>query len=395
MASAALGDRSLFPELSCHAYLAHAAISPLSAPVVARIGEVASAYARGGMSGFQECVPTLKGVREHLARQVGASEREVAFVSNTSQGVLDIAFGLSWRKGDRVLLFEGEFPTNVTPWQRAAEEFGLQLCWDPLATFERSLEEGLDQLERRLARGLRLVAVSAVQYKTGLRMPLEAMAELCHRHGAELFVDAIQAVGSTPIDVSCGIDYLSCGGHKHLMGPEGAGFLFVSERCEARCVPRLASWLSHENPVDFLIGDEPTLDYDKPFRSGARVFEIGTSNVLGLAGLGASLELLSTFGHGVIHRHVNGYLDLLEEGLVERGFQSHRSPDPNARSTLLSLSVPDGVRPTQLASLLSKRGVVCNTPDGSVRFAPHWPNHPREVPGVLDAIDEALAELGG
>ncbi len=395
MSKPALGDRSLFPDLTCVAYLAHAAIAPLSAPVRDRIAEVSAAYARGGMVGFGEWAPRIRDVRRDLAALINASPREIAFVSNTTHGVIDIAFGLRWQKGDRVLLFDGEFPANVTPWQQAAREFELELCWHSLEPFQRSADEGLAELERALERGLRLVAVSAVQYKTGLRMPFAEMAALCHRYGAELFVDAIQALGATPMDVSCGIDYLSSGSHKHLMGPEGAGFLYVAERCAANCDPRLAGWLSHEDPIEFLIRDEPTLRYDNPLKTSAQVFEIGTTNVLGIAALGLSVESLRELGVDAIHHHTNAYLDALEQGLVERGFASHRSRAATARSTLLSVEAPDGVPPTRLSAELGRRGVVCNTPDGLVRFSPHWPNHLGEVPQVLDAVDEAVAEIVG
>lgn len=390
-----LGERALFPDLEGTAYLAHAAISPLSNPVRERIAEVASDYGRGGMAGFVSWAPRLRQVRQDLATFIGAEPSEVAFVANTTQGVIDIAFGLPWRKGDRVVLFDGEFPANVTPWQQAAEEFGLELCWLSLDAFHRSVDEGLAELERVLDRGVRIVAVSAVQYKTGLRMPLAEMVALCHKYGAEVFVDAIQALGATPVDVSWGIDYLSSGSHKHLMGPEGAGFLYVAERCGANLKPRLAGWLGHQDPVGFLIGDEPRLSYDNPLKSGAQALETGTSNVIGLAALGASVELLSQLGVPAIHAHVDAYLDQLEAGLVARGLQSHRSSAPALRSTLLSVTVPNDVPLSKLGASLRDRGVVCNTPDGLMRFAPHWPNAHSEVPEVLAAFDEALADLRG
>jgi cysteine desulfurase/selenocysteine lyase len=390
-----LGDRTLFPDLEGTAYLAHGAISPLSLPVRERITEVANDYGRGGMAGFARWAPRLQQVRQQLATVISAEPSEIAFVANTTQGVIDIAFGLPWKKGDRVVLFDGEFPANVTPWQQAAEQFGLELCWLSLDPFQRSVEEGLAELERALDRGVRLVAVSAVQYKTGLRMPLAEMAAICHGYGAEIFVDAIQALGATPVDVSWGIDYLSSGSHKHLMGPEGAGFLYVAERCASTLKPRLAGWLGHKDPAAFLMGDEPKLRYDNPLQQGAQSLEIGTSNVMGLAALGASIELLSQLGVSAIHGHVDGYLDLLEAGLIERGFRSHRSKAPALRSTLLSVSVPHDLRLSKLGAALRGRGVVCNTPDGLMRFAPHWPNGHDEVPEVLAVMDQVLADLRG
>ena len=388
-----LGDRVLFPDLEGIAYLAHAAISPLSKPVCDRIVDVARAYSRGGMAGFASWAPRLREVRQSLASLISADPTEIAFVANTSQGVIDIAFGLPWRKGDRVVLFEGEFPANVTPWQQASEEFRLELCWLSLDAFHRSVDEGLTELERILDRGVRLVAVSAVQYRTGLRMPLAEMAALCHKYGSEIFVDSIQALGATPLDVSWGIDYLSSGSHKHLMGPEGAGFLYVAERCAASLNPRLAGWLGHKDPVAFLIGDRPQLRYDNPLQVGAPALETGTSNVIGLAALGTSVAILRELSVPAIHAHVQAYLDRLEAGLVERGFRSHRATVPALRSTLLSVTVPADVRLSMLATALRARGVVCNTPDGLMRLAPHFPNAHDEVPLVLEAVDQALADL--
>jgi selenocysteine lyase/cysteine desulfurase len=179
------------------------------------------------------------------------------------------------------------------------------------------------------------------------------------------------------------------------MGPEGAGFLYVADRCAESFTPRLAGWLSQRDPVAFLVGDEPQLRYDRPFRHGAQGMEIGTSNVIGLAGLGASLELLHQLSVPAIHAHVDSYLDALESGLVERGFRSHRAKAPALRSSLLTVAMPDDVRLTKLAAALRARGVICNTPDGLMRFAPHWPNHIEEVPQILSAVDDALAELRG
>jgi selenocysteine lyase/cysteine desulfurase len=269
----------------------------------------------------------------------------------------------------------------------------LELCWLSLGAFHRSVEEGLAELEAALERGVRLVAVSAVQYKTGLRMPIPEMAALCHRHGAEIFVDAIQALGATPVDVASGIDYLSSGSHKHLMGAEGAGFLYVAERCSGALRPRLAGWLGHEDPIAFLIGDSPQLRYDNPLQRGAPALEIGTSNVIGLAAVGASIELLEQLGVPRIQAHVSGYLDLLESGLVELGFHSHRAKAPELRSTLLSVTVPKDLQLSKLAAALREKGVIANTPDGLMRFAPHWPNAHDEVPAVLGAVERALAEL--
>jgi hypothetical protein len=92
-----------------------------------------------------------------------------------------------------------------------------------------------------------------------------------------------------------------------------------------------------------------------------------------------------------IEEHVNGYLGRLEPELVFRGFRSLRSSQGAGRSGILSLEPPAGHTASALFRELSSRGVACATPDGVLRFSPHWPNHPGEIPEVLRAVDGALA----
>jgi selenocysteine lyase/cysteine desulfurase len=237
-----------------------------------------------------------------------------------------------------------------------------------------------------------LVAISAVQFQTGLRMPAVAISELCHAHGAELFVDAIQACGASPIDVEVqGIDYLVTGGHKWLLGFEGAGFLYVRTGAAKKLLPLTASWLSHEEPLGFLFGGAGLLRYDRPLRARADVFETGSSSLLGLAALGATVPRLCELGPGRICEHVNHYIDALETGLIARGFRSLRSADPERRSTLFCVQPPPNVMLPELQRKLLMRGVAVGTPDGNLRFSPHFANALSEVPHVLGAVDEALS----
>jgi selenocysteine lyase/cysteine desulfurase len=223
-------------------------------------------------------------------------------------------------------------------------------------------------------------------------MPIEAMAKLAHAHGAELFVDAVQAAGAVPIEVGS-VDYLCAGAHKWLMGLEGAGFLYVAPARLEALRPNTAGWLSHEDPVDFLLRGPDLLRYDKPIRRRADLFEGGNVNTAGLAGLEASLDRIQELGVPAIFAHVSAILDAVEPALVERGFTSLRSRDLRQRSCTLSLRPPPGVSVVDLAREILTRGVACSTPDGLLRFSPHWPNDVGQVPEVLAAVDGALSAL--
>lgn len=395
MNTPALGDRSLFPTLTARAYLAHAAISPPSVPVERAITSALSLYATRGALAFGQTVEQRSRLRASLAEILGGDLDGVALVPNTSAGVTCVALCLPWRRGDRVLLFEGEFPANVTPWQRAAELFGLELRWLSADLFRTDPTRAFEALDEALSAGVRLVALSQVQFQTGFRMPLAEIAARAHHRGAEVFVDAIQGLGAVPIDVRVeGVDYLAGGSHKWLMGTEGCGVLYVRPALAPALRPHVAGWLSHEAPFRFLVEGAGLLGYDRPLRARADVFEGGTLNALGCYALEASTALLRALGVGAIHAHVNAYLDALEAGLVSRGFTSLRSASTEGRSCILGVLPPAGCKhgAPMFQRMLGERGVTTSVPDGVLRFAPHWPNDVREVPDVLAAIDDVIAE---
>lgn len=388
--SAHLGSRALFPDLQPIAYLNHAAISPPSSPVIAAVQKVLSDYSQHGVHAFLRWESQRNGLRNDFARLIGATSQEVGFVANTSAGVTHIALSLPWRKGDRVVVFEGEFPANITPWQRAAELFGLELCFLAPSLFHT--EEGLLRLQAELERGVRLVAVSVVQFQTGLRMPIRQMGDLCRRHGAELFVDAIQACGALPLDVRRdNIDYLSTGSHKWLMGFEGAGLLFVRQELQPQLQPFTASWLSHTNATDFLFHGAGHLRTDRDFRQDAAVFEGGTQSLLSLAALGASVPLLCQLTPAAIFEHIGGYLDRLEPELVELGFRSLRARSRDLQSAALCVVPPAHTTVQAVAATLREAGIIVATPDGNLRFSPHFPNSYDEIPTVVAALKAAVA----
>lgn len=382
-----LGDRAAaFPSLDAAAYMNHAAIAPIAAPVRAALDATLDDYARRGSAAFGPMLEVRARLRERFARLVAAHADEIAFVQNTTHGVLDVAFGMPWRPGDRIVTFEGEFPANVAPFLRAAETFGLEVDLLSLEPFARSHDEGLEALEAHLAkRPARLVAVSAVQFQTGLAMPIAAMGALAHRHGARLFVDAIQALGVVPTTVE-NVDFLSAGGHKWLLGVEGAGFLYVRREAMGELVPRLSGWLGYEDATDFLFKGPGHLDYRAPLKRSAEVFETGTSSQLGVVALDASIAMLEALGIPAIFEHVQRIHDALEPALEELGYRSLRAPFTEGRSGILSFDPPPGTSAPELVRRLSASKVFAASPDGKLRFSPHFANSTSEVEAVVSAL---------
>jgi selenocysteine lyase/cysteine desulfurase len=122
--------------------------------------------------------------------------------------------------------------------------------------------------------------------------------------------------------------------------------------------------------------------------------EAGTPNTIGAAGLAASTALIDDIGVGAILEHVQAWHDALEPGLLERGFESARMGETAGRSGILSVRPADRSTAPAWVRALAGHGVACASPDGWIRFSPHWPNAHDEVPRVLSAID-AIIDGGG
>jgi len=388
-----LGSRALFPTLQPSVYANHAAVSPASLAVQQAVSTYLSDSAQSGLGAVLPWMAQRERLRARLAALLrGSTAADIALTAGTSAGIVDIAMCHPWKAGDRVILFEGEFPANVTPWLQAAQLYDLRPEWVSLTGFSGGSGDGLAAVETALKRGAAMVAVSAVQFQTGLRMPIGALGGLCRRYGAALFVDAIQACGVVPVDVEL-VDYLACGGHKWMMGLEGVGFLYVDPTRVDALRPRLASWLSHEDGLGFLFEGRGHLRYDRAIRKRADMFESSAPQTALFAGLDGGLTTLEHIGVEAIFAHVQQWHDLAEQGLRHRGFSSLRAPHISGRSGSLCVEPPDDIPITALSAGLVERGVSVAIPDGRLRLAPHWPNALLEVDGMMEVVDAVVASI--
>jgi cysteine desulfurase/selenocysteine lyase len=390
---AEIGSRELFPDLEARVYVNHASCAPLSTPVLEAIHDAGRRFARNGLAALLDARDRREALRANVARLIGARAEDVAFVASTTQAIVDIALCFPWTVGDRIVLFEGEFPTNVTPWQRAAELFGLEVVMLPAASYLEDETAALQRLSSELERGVRLVAVSEVEFQTGYRMPVAEIARLAHAAGGEVFVDAIQACGIVPIDVASeDADYLVSGAHKWLMAGDGIAFIYAKAERAAALRPHVAGWLSHEDAATFLFHGSGHLRYDRPIRSSIDFLESGSSSTWSIAALEASLGILLRLTPEAILAHVERYHDALEPKLEELGFRSLRSRKRSSRSGTLSFEPPSGVFLPDLSRALTERSIACAIPDGLLRISPHWPNAIEEVEVLVEAVRQSLRE---
>ena len=160
------------------AYLDHAAVAPISGPTADAIRQWVDQASSRGATVWTQWDRGIDQTRAAAARLIGASEKEIALVGNTTAGVSLVAEGLAWREGDNVVTLADEFPSNLYPWLNLASR-GVETRRVPTDLGRLDLDRLDDACDERT----RLISVSWVGYSTGYRQDLTAIAEIAHRSG--------------------------------------------------------------------------------------------------------------------------------------------------------------------------------------------------------------------
>jgi cysteine desulfurase / selenocysteine lyase len=366
-----------FPWTDETTYLNNASIGPL--PERTRLALDAFNHRRATPFRLpdRDLFATLAESRRMIAALLSAAPEEIALTVNTSFGLGVVARALPLRAGDVVLVSDREFPANVYPWLRL-REIGIEVELVPTTPLGWPDEARL--LERLEDPRVRALAVSLVQFSNGYQVDLAALSAATRRTGAFLVVDAIQAVGQLPVDLSSTpVDVLACGGQKWLLSPWGSGFVYVRRDLIPALSPPVTGWMAFEGTDDFT----RLTTYNDTLRADARRFELITLPYQDFAGMNASLELVLELGVARIAAH----LRRLHEPVLawaERTGARVVSPVGAHGSGIICLApaeVGESFRRLKAAR------IICSLREGAIRLSPHGYNTVEEMERVVSVLD--------
>jgi selenocysteine lyase/cysteine desulfurase len=351
--------RALYPGAADVAYLDSAAVGLVSTRVRDAMSAVLADHQQFGIAAAPGWREQAGSVRASVARLVGGRPEQIAFTQNTSTGLATVTNGLDWGDGDNVVVPAGEFPSNFYPW--------LQLRRHGVEVREVAMADGsapIDDLVAALDGHTRVLAISAVQYSSGHRYDLAALGAACQERDVLLVVDGTQAVGAMTVDAeSSGLDVLAVSAHKWLLGPFGIGFAHLSQRAMQRLAPSTVGWLSVEDPFAF--------DHEPQLASDGRRFESGTENSAGIAGLGATVDLVLELDRRRVEDRVLDRAERLASLLDDAGMEVRLPTRRDRRSGIVIAASPGGA-PAVLHEHLLAQGVRCSLRGDGLRFAPHY-----------------------
>jgi len=368
--------RSLFPITKQAIYVNHAAVSPLPIPTVNAIESQLRDVRDHGSINFRSWIAVKERARSLLAELLGARPEQVAFMRNTSDSLSTVANGLEWQPGQNVVTFNREFPANIYPWLRLRDALGV----DVRMCEERDGRVDMEELERLVDENTRVIAISHVQYASGFRADLERLARLARKRDALLVVDVIQSLGVLPLNVESElVDVAAGASHKWLLGPEGVGYLYLSDRARERIRPTLVGWISVKDPEDYN-------NFEQDWKDGTLAWETGTGASALMHGLNASLELLQATGTERIAVYLEALSDSLCERLQSKGYRVVSARETGQKSQIVSIQHPGRLSAMQLYKELKMRNIIAAPRGDRLRIAPHFYNS-------FDEMEELVAAL--
>jgi cysteine desulfurase / selenocysteine lyase len=370
--------RAAMPIASQVAYFDHAAVAPLPAPAQKAILHWLNQATLEGDVVWTQWAHRLEELRQSAARLINAQLNEIALVPNTTTGISLVAEGYPWQPGDNVVTLANEFPSNQYPWMNLSSK-GVEVRRVPV-------DGGVVDLDRLAAAcddRTRILSLSWVGFATGWRIDVRQVADLCRRRGCLFFLDAIQGLGVFPLDVRAdGVDFLAADGHKWLLGPEGAGLLFIRQEHLSLLRPLMVGWNSVAQGNDYT-------RIELTIRREAARYEGGSQNMIGFTGLAASLDLLTSLGvtphASPVAGHVLAITDYACEKLQELGATLHAPRTPAHRSGIVTFNLP-GHDPNLIRRQLEAAKIIVRCRAGGIRLSPHGY-------ATKNEIDHMIAEI--
>jgi selenocysteine lyase/cysteine desulfurase len=369
--------RREFPICALKIYCAHAADAPLPRRVADAMHESIERAAVDARNYDNELV-RIEETRSAAAQLLGAAVDEISFTGPTASGLNAIANGLDWAQGDEVVCYLDDYPANVYPWL-GLERRGVKPV---LLETQRIGEITPEIVARALTNHTRLVALASASYCSGYRIDLEAIGALCAERGVLFSVDAIQTLGAAPVPLA-NVDFLSAGAQKWMLGPSGAGILFVKKSRRELLRPMIVGGWNVVSP-NFIAQREVD------FEEGGRRFEPGAYTHSVLAGLRAALDLLLEAGPGEIWRQIQALTQLLRDGIEPAGFEFASSTEEKHRSGILTFRHPR-IESGRLLEALAKNDVVVSlrfdrANQSWLRVSPHFYNTAGEMTRIADLL---------
>jgi selenocysteine lyase/cysteine desulfurase len=365
--------RQRFPILQSKVYLNSCSKGALSLDVRAAYQQYLDDWEQLG-SPWELWVNKLEQARALFGGLVGAGTEEIAVATSVSQAVSSLASAIDFRgPRNKIVVDDFAFPAVAQVWHAQAAR-GAQVVHVPAAGNSIPLSRYEDLIDDRTA----MVSLAHVCYRNGVKQDAAAIAEIAHRKGALVLLDAYQSLGAEPVDVKAlNVDLLVGGDLKYLLGSTGVAWLYVRKELLSSLFPTSGGWFTQANIFAMDI-------YHHTPSPSARRFEAGTPPVPSLYAASAGLQIIDEIGLPAIAAQNRALTDAIKSNAMRRGFRLATPVDPARHGPLIAIR---SHRVDLLVKRLEQQGIITSSRDGNLRVSPHFYNTSEDVERLFAALD--------
>jgi selenocysteine lyase/cysteine desulfurase len=316
---------------------------------------------------FLEWFDDLNGMRALIARLIHCSAEDIAFVPNAGYAVSLAVGSVAWQPDDELLTLHHEFPNQL---------------YGHVSVGARGVECDWPEFEAHLSERTRLVALSTVNYTTGLRPDLARTVTDLRKRGIVVYLDGTQSAGALEFDCAAiAPDFFAVDTYKWMISPNGATFLYVNPKMRRRLQPHVLGWRSDKEWRNV-----SSLHHGAPrFGETAEKYEPGMLPFASLYGMEASLRLIEEIGIQRIEKRVLELAGLLRTELAALGAEFYESKGESLPSQIVIASLP-GVDSSALAQKLAEQNINVSARRAYLRISPHFYNNEEDIAILIAAI---------
>lgn len=376
MADELLRWREEFPILSRCVYMISNSLGAMPKGVYDKLREFADLWATEGVLAWEKWVPLVTETGDVLAEILGAPRGSVVMHQNvaTLNSIVGSAIDFAGKR-NKVVYTAGEFPSCHYYW-KAQERRGARVAVTPLAkdSVSPDMEKLLDAIDETTA----IVPTSLVLFRSAAVVDAKALVEKAHKVGALVLLDAYQATGCVPFDVTAlGVDFVVGGSVKWLCGGPGAAYLYVRPDHATRLEPTNVGWFSHRKPFDFSMD---AIDY----APSTWRFVGGSPGVTSLYSARSGYEIVRKVGVKAIREKSKRQVARLFDRAKSLGLTVNTPVDPEKRGGTISIDFPGA--DAACKELIRRKFIVDYRPRAGIRISPHFYSSDDECDAILDEV---------
>lgn len=315
----------------------------------------------------------LEQAREKVAAQLGVTADEIALVRNTSEANNTINNGLSLDRGDEIVLWEQNHPTNNVAWKVRAARFGLSVKSVAVPSNPTRSGELIEPFQKALTSRTKVLSVTHASNLSGIRLPVRELGEMAHRRGIYFHVDGAQTWGALDVNLrEMGCDSYTASAHKWFCGPKEVGLLYVKRER----IPRI--WANIVAPG---WGDDA-----EPDVKGARKFEsFGQRDDAALSAIATTADFHNMVQPARVEARVLELAAALKGGLRQAGAKLVTPENQALSAGVCIIEVPAGNRQKLLNAMYDDHGIAGSTA-GGLRLCPHIYNTMEHVKRAIEGV---------